>query len=74
VRVQGRLVKSPSFWVKDVNIVRSYSRLEGLVVPVTLDSTAHIRLIGSATLHMTYAYSEIDGHSVSSSQISSAAE
>lgn len=64
VRLQGKLAKSPSFWVKDVNVVRSYERIGGTVVPVSLDSTADLRFLGLATLRMTYAYSEIDGQSV----------
>jgi hypothetical protein len=65
VRLQGRLAKSPSFWVRNVEIVRSYKRIEGVVVPVTLESTAHVRVLGPASLRMTYLYSEIDGHRVS---------
>jgi hypothetical protein len=61
VRLQGRLAKSPSFWLRDVDIVRTYEQIEGTVVPVTLESTAHIRFLGAATLRMTYVYSEIDG-------------
>ena len=37
VRLQGRLAQSPSFWVKDVDIIRSYERIGGAVVPVTLE-------------------------------------
>jgi hypothetical protein len=66
VRVQGRLAKSPSFWVKTVDIVRSYERIEGAVVPVALETTAQVRLFGTATLRMTYDYSEIDGRPVQS--------
>jgi hypothetical protein len=65
VRLQGRLAKSPSFWVSNVQIVRSYKRIGGIVVPVVLESTAHVRLAGSASMRMTYEYSEIDGQSVS---------
>jgi hypothetical protein len=64
VRLKGRLAKSPSFWVKDVDIVRSYERIGSAVVPVALESTAHVRLLGPATLRMTYDYSEIDGQPV----------
>jgi hypothetical protein len=66
VRLQGRLAKSPSFWVKNVDIVRTYERIDGVVVPVTLETKAQIRLLGEATLRMTYAYSEIDGRSLAS--------
>jgi hypothetical protein len=65
VRLQGQLAKNPSFWVRNVQIVRSYKRIEGVVVPVTLESTAHVRILGPASLRMTYSYSEIDGHRVS---------
>jgi hypothetical protein len=65
VRLQGRLAKSPSFWVKDVDIVRTYERIQGSVVPVTLESKAQVRFMGEATLRMTYAYSEIDGRPTS---------
>lgn len=64
VRVQGRLAKSPSFWVKTVDIVRTYERIEGSVMPVALETTAQIRMFGTATLTMTYQYSEIDGRPV----------
>jgi hypothetical protein len=65
VRLQGRLAKNPSFWVRNVQIVRSYKRIEGVVVPVALESTAHVRVLGPASLRMTYSYSEIDGRHVS---------
>ena len=65
VRLQGQLAKSPSFWIRNVEIVRSYERIGGVVVPVTLESTAHVRLLGPASLRMTYVYSEIDGRNVS---------
>ena len=64
VRLQGRLAKSPSFWVKNVDIVRTYKRIDGNVVPVALDSTAQVRFLGEATLHMTYVYSDIDGRAI----------
>jgi hypothetical protein len=66
VRLQGRLAKSPSFWVKNVDIVRTYKRIDGNVVPVALDSTAQVRFLGNAMLHMTYDYSEIDGRTIDS--------
>src|SRR6185369_5205181 len=61
VRLEGRLAKSPSFWVKSVDIVRSYQRIDGKVVPVSLETRAQLRFLGEATLRMTYVYSEIDG-------------
>ena len=60
VRVEGRLAKNPSFWVSRVEMVRSYQRIKGVLVPVLLESTAQLRLLGGSTLRMTYRYSEID--------------
>jgi hypothetical protein len=64
VRLQGRLAKSPSFWIKNVDIVRTYTSIDGTVVPIALESTAHVRFLGPALLRMTYVYSEIDGRKV----------
>jgi hypothetical protein len=61
VRLQGRLAKNPSFWLKNVDIVRIYERVGGTVVPVNLETKAQVRFLGNATLHMTYVYTEIDG-------------
>jgi hypothetical protein len=72
VRLQGRLAKSPSFWIKDVEIVRTYERIGGVVVPVALESKAELRLLGTGTLRMTYAYSEIDGRPVAAADRGSA--
>jgi hypothetical protein len=64
VRLEGRLAKSPSFWVKSVDIVRIYDRIGDAVMPVALESTAQVRFIGQATLRMTYTYEQIDGRPV----------
>jgi len=68
VRVQGRLAKSPSFWVQNVEVVRTYKRIDGVVVPVAFQSKAQVRFLGEATLRVTYAYSEIDGKQPSSTR------
>ena len=60
LRVEGRLARNPSFWVTRVNVVRSYRRINGVLMPVLLDTTAQLRLLGSSALRMTYRYSHID--------------
>ena len=65
VRVEGRLVKNPSFWTTRVDIVRRYGRIAGVRVPVRLDTTAHIRLAGDSTMCMTYEYESVNGRVVS---------
>lgn len=64
VRVEGRLAKSPSFWTRRVDIVKQYTRIGGLRVPVRVDSTAQIRFAGASTLAMTYQYDMINGITV----------
>jgi hypothetical protein len=63
-RVEGRLAKNPSFWVTRVSVVRSYRRINGVLMPVSLDTTAQLRLLGSSTLRMTYRYSRVDDRAV----------
>jgi hypothetical protein len=67
VRVKGRLAKSPSFWVKSVDVVRTYERVGGAVMPVMLETTAQVRMFGTATLRMTYVYTLVDGQPVRAS-------
>jgi hypothetical protein len=65
VRVEGRLAKNPSFWISRVNVVRSYRPINGVMMPVLLETTAQLRLLGSSELRMTYRYSHIDEQPVS---------
>lgn len=64
LRVEGRLAKSPSFWIRRVDVVRRYGRVRGMRVPLRLDSVAQMRLAGMSTLSMTYDYEMINGVSV----------
>ncbi len=68
VRLEGRLAKSPSFWVRNVEIVRQYERIAGANVPVSLESKAEVRLFGAASLKMTYDYLQIDGRPVAAAR------
>ena len=64
VKLQGQLARNPSFWIRDVDILWRYECIDGVVVPVSLTSNAHVRFLGSATLRMTYVYSSINGHAI----------
>ncbi len=64
LRVEGDLVKRPSFWTRSVHIVRQYGRIAGEHVPVQLDTTAQVRFAGVSTLRVTYEYLEINGRAV----------
>jgi hypothetical protein len=64
VRIEGRLSKSPSFWVRWVKVSRSYSPIGGAMMPVAVESTADVRIAGMSTFAMTYDYQMVDGHAV----------
>jgi hypothetical protein len=68
VRIEGRLSKAPSFWIRQVQIVRSYKKIAGSRLPVALDATASIRLAGKAALRMTYEYERVNGQQVGTPQ------
>lgn len=61
VRVEGRLSKSPSFWVRWVNVSRSYSPIGGSMMPVGIESTADVRMAGLSKFSMTYDYQMVNG-------------
>jgi len=68
VRVEGRLAQSPSFWTRRVDVVKQYARVGGLRVPIRVESTAQVRVAGTSTMTMTYAYEMINGVNVGASE------
>jgi len=64
VRIEGRLAKALSFWIRQVQIVRSFQRIGGARVPVATEAVANIRLAGRATFRMTYEYETVNGQRV----------
>ena len=72
VRVAGRLVKNPSFWVSHVDVEWSYARVHNdIVLPVFLQSTAKLKIFGLSTFRMTYDYLSVDGQPVANSTLAS---
>jgi hypothetical protein len=64
VRLQGRLSKSPSFWVRWVDVTRDYRLIHGTMMPVAVESTADVRFAGVSTFSMTYEYAMVDGQTI----------
>ena len=64
LRLEGKLAKSPSFWVKSVTIVKSYGRFAGVALPTAIESFADVKMVGESTFTMRYHYSEVNGRSV----------
>jgi hypothetical protein len=65
LRVEGELVKRPSFWTKKVEVTRKYGRIAGVRVPLEMESVAQMRVVGPATFLMTYQYEMINGAELS---------
>jgi hypothetical protein len=61
IQLQGRLSKSPSFWVRWVDVTRRYTHLRGAIVPVVVESVADVRLAGVSTFSMRYHYAMVNG-------------
>jgi hypothetical protein len=64
VRIEGELSKRPSIWTRKVEILREYSRIDGVHVPVAMSSKADVLVVGASTFSMTYTYVEINGQQV----------
>jgi biotin carboxyl carrier protein len=57
VRSQGTIVKSPSFFVRDIEFVQDYAEIGGYTLPVWLHTTARVRFLGRTvvdTFHRQY--------------------
>ena len=62
-RIEGRLVKSPSFWVHDVDVTWKFARIGGHVLPVEVSSLGKVRMYGGSMFKMVYDYVSVDGRS-----------
>lgn len=68
VKLEGRLSKSPSFWVRWVSVTRRYAPVHGMMMPAAVESTADVKIAGMSTFSMVYRYATVDGQSVSPSR------
>ena len=58
---QGRLSKTPSFWTRRVEVVRHYERINGVRLPVAIESVAQVLIAGRSTFSMSYEYETVNG-------------
>jgi len=63
-RIEGRLSKSPSFWVRSVQLTRSYELVEGRSLPVHVESVADVKFAGDCEFSMWIDYTSVDGQPV----------
>lgn len=64
LRVEGILSKNPSFWTSQVNVTRHYARLDGVRVPIGVESIAKVKFAGRSRLNIRYEYDTINGQPV----------
>jgi hypothetical protein len=64
VRLEGRLAKSPSFWVRWVSVTRRYVPIRGAIMPAAMESTADVKIAGVSRFSMTYTYAVVDGQRI----------
>ena len=69
LRVEGRLSKSPSMWVRWAQVCRRYTTIGGSVMPVSVESIADVRIAGESKFAMSYEYNMVDGQAIASPQI-----
>ena len=55
VREAGRLVKSPSIFVRKIEFVREYVIQNGIAVPSRIQSFVHTRLVGKAKISVAFS-------------------
>jgi len=65
-RIHGRLVKNPSFWIRDVDVTWRFATINGHLVPVEMSSTGRVRMFGRSNFKMTYDYVSIGGQPANS--------
>jgi hypothetical protein len=54
LRAQGRIVKSPSFFIKRIDFVQEYATIDGFTLPIHMHSEAETRLVGKAIIDITH--------------------
>lgn len=54
MRIEGEPARSPSFWVRSVHFVHTYSKDGPLWFPETTQSTTEVRVFGATTLNIHY--------------------
>ncbi len=64
VRIEGELSKLPSFWTRNVQIVRHYERIAGVRMPVALDTTSNVLIAGTSTFRQRWEYESVNGNRV----------
>jgi hypothetical protein len=54
VKITGHLAKSPSLWIKQVDFVRDYQKIDGFWLLSREEAVSAIRIFGKETLTVDY--------------------
>jgi hypothetical protein len=61
VKITGHLAKSPSFWIKQVDFVRDYQKIDGFWLLAREEAVSAIRIFGKETLTVDYRDYTVNG-------------
>jgi hypothetical protein len=61
LEIEGRLLKPPSVWTRQVPVTRRYARIAGFRMPVAMTSRAKVLVVGASTFDMSYRYLALNG-------------
>ena len=73
LRVEGVLAKNPSFWTSQVQVTRHYARVDGVRVPIAVESIAKVKFAGRSRLSVEYEYASVNGRAVRTTALTSVA-
>lgn len=73
VKIIGHLAKSPSFWIKQVDFVRDYQRIDGFWLLSREGAVSDVRIFGKETLTIDYRNYTVNGPGTSQSFLTNAA-
>lgn len=65
VKITGHLAKSPSFWTKQVDFLRSYQKINGFWLLSREEAVSAIRIFGKETLTVDYQKYTVNGSDAS---------
>jgi len=61
VKITGHLAKSPSFWIKRVDFVRDYQKIDGFWLLSREEAVSGVRIYGKETLTIDYQDYAVNG-------------
>lgn len=70
VRAEGRVVKSPSIFIKDISFVQDYTDVDGFTFPIHMRSQARARIIGRVIVDVVHR----DYHPTSASEVAASGD